>query len=85
MNRKHNIEDYLDLIKNLKKLIQQSGFQVILLLVTQVKQKKILKKLLKLLKEVKFINTYSFIFSPRPGTPAAKMKKIDDSVSKKKD
>ena len=27
--------------------------------------------------EIKFINTYSFIFSPRPGTPASKLKSVD--------
>ena len=31
-----------------------------------------------------FINTYSFIYSPRPGTPAAKIKKIDMSISKRR-
>ena len=36
------------------------------------------------IQEIKYINTYSFIFSPRPGTPAAKMKKIDEQVSKER-
>ena len=39
---------------------------------------------LKLLKEVNFINTYSFIYSPRPGTPAAKMNKTDMSISRQR-
>ena len=39
---------------------------------------------LKLLKEVEFINSYSFIFSPRPGTPASKMKKIDENLAKER-
>ena len=34
------------------------------------------------MKKVKFINSYSFIFSPRPGTPAANMKEIDKQVAK---
>ena len=30
-----------------------------------------------LIKEIKFINSYSFIFSPRPGTVASKLKTIE--------
>ena len=36
------------------------------------------------MKKLKFINSYSFIFSPRPGTRAAKEKLIDKEVSKKR-
>ena len=34
------------------------------------------------MKQVEFINSYSFIFSPRPGTPAANLKKIDEKIAK---
>ena len=36
------------------------------------------------MKEVKFINSYSYIFSPRPGTPAASMRTIDGNIKGKK-
>ena len=39
-------------------------------------------KQLKLLKTVGFINSYSFIFSPRLGTPAAQMKLLDNKICK---
>ena len=35
-----------------------------------------------LVKKIEFINSYSFIFSARPGTPASKLKKIDSNVTK---
>ena len=35
--------------------------------------------------KVKFINSYSFIYSARPGTPAFNLKKIDKKDAKKKD
>ena len=44
----------------------------------------ILKKSLKLLKKINYINTFSFNFSARPGTPAADLKKIDDSLAKER-
>ena len=34
------------------------------------------------MKEVKFINSYSFLFSARPGTPAFNLKKIDKTEAK---
>ena len=37
-----------------------------------------------LVKEIKFINSYSFIFSPRPGTPASKFKPIDKEIAKER-
>ena len=39
---------------------------------------------LKILKDVKFIKiVYSYIFSPRYGTPAAKLDLIDKQIAKK--
>ena len=34
-----------------------------------------------LINRIKFINSYSFVFSPRPGTVAANLKLIDKKVS----
>ena len=36
------------------------------------------------MKNVKFINSYSFIFSPRPGTPAAKLGERNVNISKER-
>ena len=44
----------------------------------------ILKKQFKLVKKIKFINSFSFIFSPRPGTKASKLKEIDKKISKER-
>ena len=38
---------------------------------------------MKLMNKVKFINSYSFIFSARPGTPAFNLNKIDQKIAKK--
>ena len=40
------------------------------------------QKTIKLMKKIKFINSFSFIFSPRPGTPAFNLKVIDENVAK---
>ena len=39
---------------------------------------------LELVKNIKFINSFSFIFSPRPGTTAFKQKELDQNISKER-
>ena len=84
MNRKHTIEEYLDLIGKLKKANPSLKFSSDFIIGYPGETENDFKQTLKLLKEVEFINSYSFIFSPRPGTPAAKMKKVDEDVSKER-
>ncbi len=84
MNRKHTIEEYLDLIGKLKKVNPSLKFSSDFIIGYPGETENDFKQTLKLLKEVEFINSYSFIFSPRPGTPAAKMKKVDEDVSKER-
>ena len=43
-----------------------------------------IKNTVKLLKQVGFINSYSFIFSPRPGTPASKLKPVEKEIAKER-
>ena len=45
-------------------------------------KKKDFEKTIKLMKDVKFINSFSFVFNKRPGTPAANLKKINDNICK---
>ena len=84
MNRKHNIEDYLDLIKKIKKINPKIKFSSDFIIGFPGETEKDFNASLKLLKEVEFINTYSYLYSPRPGTPASKLEQIDESILKKR-
>ena len=84
MNRKHNIEEYLEVVSKLKKMNSKIKFSSDFIIGYPGETKEDFNETLKLLKEVEFINTYSFIFSPRPGTPAASMKKISDGIAKER-
>ena len=42
------------------------------------------KDTMNLIKKIKFINSYSFIFSPRPGTPASKLKPVANEIAKER-
>ena len=84
MNRKHTIEQYLDLVDILKKINSSIKFSSDFIIGYPGETDKDFKDTLDLLKKVQFINSYSFIFSPRPGTPAFKMSQIDHNISKKR-
>ena len=84
MNRKHDIHYYLDLISELKKSNPLIEFSSDFIIGYPGETDKDFDASYELLKKVGYINTYSFIFSPRLGTPAAEMKKIDNKIAKKR-
>ena len=85
MSRKHNIEDYYKLINKLKEVNPKIKFSSDFIIGYPGETEKDFDLTLKLLEQVEFINSCSFIFSPRPGTPAANLDQVDVSISKKKD
>ncbi len=84
MNRNHTIEEYLKLIEKLKIKKPTMKFSSDFIIAYPGETDKDFEKTVQLMKEVKFINSYSFIFSPRPGTPAATLKEIDGLIAKKR-
>ena len=84
MNRKHTIEDYIDLIQKLKKANPSIEFSSDFIIGYPGETDKDFDATVKLMKEVSFINSFSFIFSPRPGTPAAKLEKVNTKVAKER-
>ena len=84
MNRKHTIEDYLNIIAKLKILKKNIQFSSDFIIGYPGETDEDFDLTIQLMKKVKYINSFSFIFSPRPGTPAASMKPIDESIAKKR-
>jgi len=84
MNRKHNIEFYYSIIEKLKKANSNIDFSSDFIVGYPSEKEKDFEATLNLIKNLKFINSYSFIFSPRPGTPAAKLEKIEEQEAKKR-
>ncbi len=84
MNRKHSIKEYMKLIQKLKEKNQSIKFSSDFIIAYPGETKDDFEKTLSLLKKVEFINSFSFIYSPRPGTPAAKFDKIDNTIAKKR-
>ena len=84
MNRKHTIEEYQTIIEKLKKVNSSIKFSSDFIIAYPGETPEDFEQTKKLLKNVKYINTYSFIFSARPGTPAFKLKKINHTEAKKR-
>ena len=84
MNRKHTIKDYLEIFYKLKTINSRIEFSSDFIIGYPGENDQDFQDTLKLIKKVKFINSYSFIFSPRPGTVASKLDLIDEKVSKER-
>ena len=84
MNRKHTIEEYLRIIEKLNKVNSSIKFSSDFIIGYPGETLKDFKQTEKLMRNVKYINSYSFIFSARPGTPAFKLEKINQSEAKKR-
>ena len=82
MNRKHSRKYYLSIIENLKNVNKDIKISSDFILGYPGEEEEDFKDTIDLVKKVGFINSYSFIFSPRPGTPAAKKKINNLSESK---
>ena len=84
MNRKHTVEEYLKIIYQLKEINPKIEFSSDFIIAYPGETEEDFNLTLKLLNDVKYINTYSYIFSPRYGTPAAKLNLIDEKIAKKR-
>jgi len=84
MNRKHTIEEYLEIIKKLKNIKPNVKFSSDFIIGYPGETEDDFEKTIELMKEVKFINSYSFLYSARPGTPAFNLDKIDENIAKER-
>ena len=82
MNRKHTIEEYLEIYKKLKDINPNIEFSSDFIVGYPKEEEEDFQDTLKLVKNIKFVNSYSFIFSPRPGTVAAELDLVEKNQSK---
>ena len=81
MNRKHTIEDYLNTFNKLKEINSKIEFSSDFIIGYPGEEDQDFKDTYNLIERVKFINSYSFIFSPRPGTVAENFDLIEKKIS----
>jgi tRNA-2-methylthio-N6-dimethylallyladenosine synthase len=84
MNRKHTIEEYIAIYEKLKKINPKIEFSSDFIIGYPEENEEDFKRTLDLIEKLRFINSYSFIYSPRPGTVAADLKMVNQEKSKKR-
>jgi len=84
MNRKHTIEEYLIIYEKLKKINSNIEFSSDFIIGYPEESDDDFKHTMELIEKIRFTNSYSFIFSARPGTVAADLNLVDKKKSKER-
>ena len=82
MNRKYTYEEYMSKVNKLKELVPDISLTTDIIVGFPGETEEQFQDTLKLVKDADFEGAYTFIYSPREGTPAAKMK--DDTTEEEK-
>ena len=84
MNRNHKVEKYLEIHRMIKEINNDVEFSSDFIIGYPGEMDTDFNDTMELVKNIKFINSYSFIFSPRPGTPASRQKPVDIEIAKER-
>ena len=84
MNRKHTVEDYLKIYSKLVKINPLIKISSDFIVGYPGEGESEFNETINLVKKIKFINSFSFIFSPRPGTKGSTLKETDEELSKER-
>ena len=82
MNRKHTVNDYLKIVDRIRNIKPDIALSSDFIVGFPDETDKDFENTMKFIEKVKFVIAYSFIYSPRPGTPAQYKDNIDMSVKK---
>ena len=85
MNRKYTREMYLQLVKDLKEAIPGVSITTDIIVGFPGETEEQFQETLSLVEEVGYEGAFTFIFSPREGTPAARWKTMYQKLIKKID
>ena len=84
MNRVYDTKRYLSLVKRARELMPDIEFTSDIIVGFPGETYEDFKLTLDLIKEVRYYALFTFIFSPRPGTPAAEMEEVATKDEKSK-
>ena len=74
MNRRYTAERYLSIVRRARELMPDISLTTDIIVGFPTEERADFEETLKILREVRFDSIFSFIFSPREGTPAARLK-----------
>ena len=80
MNRKHTRDYYFEIIEKVRKVKPDIALSSDFIIGFPGETDKDFEDTIDLIERVKYMNSYSFKYSPRPGTPAADREEIDQVI-----
>lgn len=80
MNRRYDSAHYLEIIDKLRKRMPDIGITTDIMVGFPTETEEDFEDTLKIVEKVRYSNAFTFIYSPRKGTPAAKMEQIPYAV-----
>ncbi|MBT4888921.1 MAG: tRNA (N6-isopentenyl adenosine(37)-C2)-methylthiotransferase MiaB [Rhodospirillales bacterium] len=81
MNRRHNASQYRDLVERLRAVRPDIGLSSDFIVGFPGESEEDFEQTMALIREIGFIQAFSFKYSPRPGTPAAMMQpQVDEDI-----
>ncbi|MBE3591213.1 MAG: tRNA (N6-isopentenyl adenosine(37)-C2)-methylthiotransferase MiaB [Firmicutes bacterium] len=84
MNRHYTREDYLDLVRRIREAVPEASITTDIIVGFPGETEEEFQDTLRLVEEVGFDNAFTFIYSPRPGTPAAVWNRRDPTSMEEK-
>ena len=84
MNRKYTKEKYLSIVEKMRKISPEIEFSSDFIVGYPGETEKDFNDTIELIKKVNFVNSYSFIYSARPGTPASYLEPVYKEIQKKR-
>lgn len=84
MNRKYTREKYLQIIDELREKLPDVGITTDIMVGFPTETEEDYLDTLSLVEKVRFSNAFTFVYSPRNGTPAAKMEQLDPKIKKER-
>ena len=82
MNRKHTVDDYIKIVDKIRNVRPDIAISSDFIVGFPEETDKDFENTMKFIERVKFVIAYSFIYSPRPGTPAQHKDNVDSGVKK---
>ena len=82
MNRKHTVSDYLNIVEEIRSKRADIALSSDFIVGYPDETDNDFENTMKFIEKVKFVIAYSFIYSPRPGTPAQYKDNVDINVKK---
>ena len=82
MNRHYTKFEYLDIVDNIKSNIPNIGLTTDIMVGFPQESDDDFNETIEIVKKVQYTNAFMFVYSPRIGTPAAKMEQINEDIKK---